>query len=477
MVLCFLLICAVGKRGAALLAAAGGKQYVKDNKSIPIKGVTYSSSQPMMHGLGIQNSKNHLKEPLMLQPLPKKLNALKDAFNAILTVYEMLRRRNKRPTFSNLRPAVEEVSGRRFTEDHLQQLASLIPEALSIEVSQGPSRIRRHKGLKSMYSDPIVIFNGSTPELTPTLMRNMVHERLAKHLLHSYKIFLMSEADKKKQEGSFDIYDELNKEAESLCAPIMEFRSPYPDAVPDFGEQQSNPSNSSGSFYSSPRPVTSCNISIGASAGSNEGAVSISGLGTGSCCSATIAPLTEAELQHPGPRRLSFAPSIDIIAELAREEAATKTDFEILSTVPDELRRRSLDGIVSLEALRALEGNEVIHRRLSTHEAQEERESCAVIALLPQMFTRVRRIFGSRGPTAMKFDELVVRILEGATEKISETRAKECLKALAEHAPEFMELKPWGSCGTPAVWINRRCQVNAISTKLRKIAEERPKLI
>jgi len=56
-----------------------------------------------------------LGDPLQLQPLPCKLSALKDIFIAMQTVYEMVRRRGKRTTYTNLKAAVEEASGRRFT--------------------------------------------------------------------------------------------------------------------------------------------------------------------------------------------------------------------------------------------------------------------------------------------------------------------------------------------------------------------------
>lgn len=43
----------------------------------------------------------------------------------------------------------------------------------------------------------------------------------------------------------------------------------------------------------------------------------------------------------------------------------------------------------------------------------------------------------------------------------------------AEHAPEYLTLKPYGSCGTPAVWVDRRCNANALMARLKEAAASR----
>jgi hypothetical protein len=48
-------------------------------------------------------------------------------------VYQMMRRRGTRTTLANLKPAVEEGCGRRFTLHHLAQLAHLLPHAFAVE--------------------------------------------------------------------------------------------------------------------------------------------------------------------------------------------------------------------------------------------------------------------------------------------------------------------------------------------------------
>lgn len=122
-----------------------------------------------------------------------------------------------------------------------------------------------------------------------------------------------------------------------------------------------------------------------------------------------------------------------------------------------------------------------------------------------------------QGPNALKLRDVVLRIKQGA-ETSSEAQIEAQLRALvrlhggggpagrlsrgarsqgkpcagpilplqpmpvpprpashlqSEHAPEFLTLKPYGACGTPALWVNRRCNANAIMARLREVAEAR----
>ena len=112
------------------------------------------------------------------------------------------------------------------------------------------------------------------------------------------------------------------------------------------------------------------------------------------------------------------------------------------------------------------------HRRVSSKEAQAARESNAALGQLPRTFSRLQRIFGARGPNALKLRDVVLRIKQSA-ETSSELQIEQQLQALAAHAPEFLTLRPFGSCGTPALWINRACDANAVVQRLRQVADGR----
>ncbi|KAI7838998.1 hypothetical protein COHA_007238 [Chlorella ohadii] len=172
--------------------------------------------------------------------------------------------------------------------------------------------------------------------------------------------------------------------------------------------------------------------------------------------SALAASLADAgELDFGGAERL-----------LSEQDA----DAELLASMPEQLRRMSTDGIISMDTLRKLDAAEQQHRRLSSKEAVAEREASGALAQLPKTLMRLQRIFGFQGPNAIKLKEVVQRIKQGA-ETTSEAQIEAQLRTLAEHAPEYLSLKPFGACGTPALWINRSANANAVMAKLRDAAE------
>ncbi|KAL4430779.1 hypothetical protein ABPG75_006035 [Micractinium tetrahymenae] len=175
------------------------------------------------------------------------------------------------------------------------------------------------------------------------------------------------------------------------------------------------------------------------------------------------------------PADLQFGSSLPSPEEEAAERAAERAAEEarLLASMPRELRRYSTDGIVSFDTLKMLEAAEQQHRRLSSKEAQAAREAAAVLGELPRTFSRLQRIFGLQGPNALKLRDVVLRIKQGGAETTSEAQVEAALRALAEHAPEYVALRPYGRCGTPALWVDRRANANAVMAKLRRVAEER----
>jgi hypothetical protein len=85
----------------------------------------------------------------------------------------------------------------------------------------------------------------------------------------------------------------------------------------------------------------------------------------------------------------------------------------------------------------------------------------------------LRRIFGASGPRAMKLTDVVARIRESLeATPVAEIEAQ--VRAVAEFAPEFVEIKPWGACGPLAVWIDRRCDTAAVAARLKGAAAAGP---
>lgn len=511
--------CAGGMRGAALLKAAGGaatQDYPKQG-STPTKRAARNQDNARDRAAAPRSATRRKQsttfelpaagDPLLRQALPTKLQALKDIFSGIQTVYEMLRRRGKRTTFSNLKAAVEEACTRRFTETHLHQLHTLLPEVFMIETLNLPVSPRSTRTARQT----LLTMLPEAVDQNASHLRALLHSRLAQHLLDAYAAHLRAAARERHQAGEPVEASALEKRAGQRQAPIIDFLAPFPEGVPEVGAAQGPLSSDSGTRtnVSSPRPVSSCarvtfSGSLGTTASedqpqnSRRAAAAAAGAKVAvvpvvpTVAGPSAAPKTEAPLPV-APKQQVQKPTSRAVAALAAAEARTrrlsftasassahailgaakKDDATLLLGVPEALRRRSLEGIISMESLRALEGNEAIHRRLSTQDARDARDAAAALGALPRTFARVKRIFGARGPSAIKLNDVVLKIKQGGAEMSSEADILAQLKTLAEHAPEYVQLKPWGACNTPAVWIDRRCDGNTLAAKLKDIAERR----
>ncbi|KAL4524986.1 hypothetical protein Ndes2526B_g07171 [Nannochloris sp. 'desiccata'] len=503
-----------GMRGAALLKAAGieATQNYPKQGSTPTKRASMNENKARNYAPGPRSATRRKQstielpaagDPLLRQALPTNLQALKDIFSGIQTVYEMLRRRGKRTTFSNLKPAVEEASSRRFTESHLHQLHTLLPECFILETVNLPVSPRSTRTARQT----LLTMLPEAVEQTPANLRALLHSRLAQHLLDAYAAHLRAAARECHQAGEPVEAAALEKRAGQRQAPIFEFMAPFPEGVPEVGAAQGPLSSDSGTRtnVSSPRPVSSCarvtfSGSLGTTASEDQppphrpapdtAAVIPAAAAAATAAGPSIAPTGGDPIVSKQPvqkgtsravaalaaaeartRRLSFTASASSAQAILG--AAKKDDATLLLGVPEELRRRSLEGIISIESLRGLEGNEAIHRRLSTQDARTARDAAAALGALPRTFARIKRIFGARGPSAMKINDMILEIKQGGAEMSSETEILAQIKTLAEHAPEFVQLKPWGACNTPAVWIDRRCDGNTVAAKLKEIAERR----
>lgn len=76
------------------------------------------------------------------KPDPMTSHPLKSIFAGLLSVYAMMRRRNKQITFSSIKDGVEQASRRRFGIADLRSLARMMPDILSLEEIRASSTAR-----------------------------------------------------------------------------------------------------------------------------------------------------------------------------------------------------------------------------------------------------------------------------------------------------------------------------------------------
>ncbi|KAJ2943722.1 hypothetical protein O0L34_g16835 [Tuta absoluta] len=77
-----------------------------------------------------------LAAPSSSLPLPHQYRFLAELFRGMETVVAMLYNRNEKVTFNKLKPSVQEMLKRNFTEKHLAQIKHLVPDFYNFEIQK-----------------------------------------------------------------------------------------------------------------------------------------------------------------------------------------------------------------------------------------------------------------------------------------------------------------------------------------------------
>lgn len=402
-------------RGKALVQAVGVR---KRAPSVSASGVTEGAKKKKKRAARVYG-KDEQTEPKIA--LPDSLVVLKDIFTGILAVYGMMKKRNKQTTYVAMKEGVENASKRRFDEKMLYQLKNLVPELIELET--------------------VPLLTGKTRNERTTVVKlghvSMVEaKRLLDSALHEY-------ASSSQGTGTGHMAKDVPEWNPSCVEKTHLVPSPEPieDAI---------------QWISSPG-------STGSDKTTNTPAASI------------LQSPRKTTMRVRRARRLSFSQSA-VSQQQQRLDASQPVSSSGIDTVlddmPHELRRRSLDGIISMASLKKLDENEREHRRLSGSEARATRSEKAALKSLPDMFHRIRSIFGRRGPKAIKLDDICLRIRSGGAELTALDDIAHCVQSLADHAPEFITIRPWGDVdNAPTVWVDRTCDFSLIFKRISSLSD------
>ena len=149
------------------------------------------------------------------------------------------------------------------------------------------------------------------------------------------------------------------------------------------------------------------------------------------------------EDSHPVPPRQQRRLSTSCLLQPSHTPAMldlTGTHDDTLKSMPEQLRRRSMDGIISLSSLEKLQKNERDRDVLSSDKAIAERHARATRASLPDMLQRIRTIYGRTGPRVMGLSVLCDKLKSGGLEMVSLKDIEDRIRCLAENAPECIRL-------------------------------------
>lgn len=357
--------------------------------------------------------------------LPDSLIVLKDIFMGILAVYGMMKKRNKQTSYVAMKEGVENASKRRFEERMLYQLKTLVPELIELEtVPLSTSKTRKER----------------TTVLKLGRVSTVEAKRLLESALHEY----VSSQGTRTRQMSKDV-PEWNPSCEEKTHLV-----PSPEPIEDAIQWMSSP-------------------------GSPES----EGLDTTTPAASILQSPRRTTMRVRRARRLSFShfqqqqEQQQQHGQDAAQPLSSSGADTVLNDMPHELRRRSLDGIISMASLQKLDENEREHRRLSGSEAKATRLENAALKSLPDMFHRIRSIFGRRGPKAIKLDDVCRRMRSGGAETTALDDLAHQVRSLATHAPEFITIRPWGEFdSTPTVWVNRTCDFPLIFKRISSLIPE-----
>ncbi|KAI8110965.1 hypothetical protein M9434_004539 [Picochlorum sp. BPE23] len=371
-------------RGKALVQAVGVR---KRAPSVSPSGVTDGAKKKKKKRAARVYGKDEQTGPTIA--LPDSLVVLKDIFTGILAVYGMMKKRNKQTTYVAMKEGVENASKRRFDEKMLYQLKNLVPELIELET--------------------VPLLTGKTRnERTTVVKLGHVSMVEAKRLLDSA---LYEYASSSQSTGTAKDVPEWNPSCVEKTHLV-----PSPEPIEDAIQWISSPG------------------STGSDKTTNTPAASI------------LQSPRKTTMRVRRARRLSFSQSaVSQQQKLDASQPVSSSGIDtVLDDMPHELRRRSLDGIISMASLKKLDENEREHRRLSGSEARATRSEKAALKSLPDMFHRIRSIFGRRGPKAIKLDDICRRIRSGGAELTALDDIAHRVQSLADHAPEFITIRPWG---------------------------------
>eukprot|EP00890_Picochlorum_soloecismus_P004223 jgi/Picsp_1/4801/NSC_02169-R1_dna replication factor cdt1 len=447
-----------GKRGATLLEAVGVRK-----RTLCDLGPQEELPEARKIRELRSSVKTKKRDDVSFQ-LPTKLLALRDIFVGVQTVYRMMKHRNKKTTYDELRQGVEEICRKRFEERFLYQLKTLVPDLLELEKSYITTRKTRF-GKNSTTIVTLPLDGKISPAETKALLEKALHD----YVLNVFRAKHASLGAKKKGSDSSKIDEQFLE----ILPDIPEWSSPLDIPSPEPLGVQRAASSSPGSS-SSHHSVSTKSTQVERDSENKKSR-------------RTCTPSSDIGLQSPRkrtirvrqPRRLSFSSTKDFEKDMmiSKKNGALNDGnsfpekTNILDDMPSELRRRSLDGIISLSTLHKLNHNETEHRRLSGSEAVAFRAESAALKALPGMLQRIRTIFGRRGPKVMKLDDLVKTIKNGGLETVSNGGVANRLYCLEKHASNFIQIKPWGEKdSTPAVWINRECNFAEILQNLKALS-------
>lgn len=345
----------------------------------------------------------------------KESSGLKSIFAGLVSVYTMMKRRNKQITFSSVKDAVEQASRRRFGIADLRELARVAPEMLQLE--------ERERTTKSLEDAVIRV-------CLPKGGAGVAMEAFGVALDQATAAVVVATP----RDGGVGI---TNRDR---------------DRDGD-GEGSQTPDSSAKRLKANPRMRSV--LQSPTSRRLSELVEVCGDLGDRGSGHQTRHQTRHRNLNQStlGLVRTPMAP-IPAVADIEENK---------------DLYARTLSGVISMSSLQQLAQNEQRHVALSSTEARAARHERAIMASLPDTLQRVLAVFGRKGARCMGLGVVCERVRGGGLETVRLEDVEGRVRALAAHAAEFLTIEK-GRGGVEEVFVQTKgFDVNACMAKLKKL--------
>lgn len=340
--------------------------------------------------------------------LPYKYRCLLEVFRCVDSICSMFFNRKETITFKKLKPAVQRMLRKNFTEDHLAQIKYLYPDAYDFYQKK---MLNPGSHTKYDYYQLVIIpnvqpiLNSATTTVTDQIDENIVRNADSKLMnpqvmIARYQTFQNLLLDRVKEEH--DVFlKKLNPPLNIPKGKIRRWHQDFdlescPDVLPGELPQQPNIEKftSAKDILSTARNLFNCSTSMERAMKRYEAA-------------------TEPEKAKETAPHLDTPP-----ASPAMENPIEK----VLKGVPKSL----LEKIRAKQAAKALEA--------MTRRPSQDAEA-SKYARLPELARYIRNIFVSENKGVLELDKVIAKLENSFREKMSREQLRELLELMSKEAP------------------------------------------
>ncbi|KAG7295982.1 hypothetical protein JYU34_021074 [Plutella xylostella] len=367
-------------------------------------------------------------------PLPHQYRFLAELFRGMETVVSLLYNRNEKITFAKLKPSVQEMLKRNFTEKHLAQIKQLVPDFYNFEVQK--VKLINTSSQKESYEMVVTPnFPNDIKAMNPTVLlerRRFFYDtllQLAKRHHSQYLLTLdppMVIADDKLTRWHPEF--ELEKVPDVECAKLPEM----PNA-----EKYSTAQD----VLSKARELFKCNTKM-------ERALE-------KLSQAKARGLTEQEKVATGINSKAAGTST------GTQTSAPVKEVPILNPALRNLPTALLEKVRAKQAAKALE---------QMTRSSEQDHKYMIYTRLPDLARTLRNIYVTERKNVLALNIVLSKLDSSFKANVSATDLQRDIKVLCEEAPEWVKLHDIRN--TSYLKLDRNVDLKTVVSKLEALADK-----